>query len=38
MELIFNSCGEFGEVQRAQLAKFTLLASMLVPLGSFQII
>ena len=27
----------FREVQRAQLAKFTLLTSSLVPLGSFQI-
>ena len=27
----------FGEVQRAQLAKSTLLTSMLVPLGSFQV-
>ena len=26
----------FGEVRRAQLAKCTLLTSMLVPLGSFQ--
>ena len=34
MELIFNPC---GEVQRAQLAKSTLLTSTLVPLGSFKI-
>ena len=27
----------FGEVRRTQLAKSTLLTSMLVPLGSFQI-
>ena len=27
----------FGEVQRAQLAKSTLLTSSFVPLGSFQI-
>ena len=38
MELIFNPCGEFWcEVQRAQLAKSTLLTSTFVPLGSFQI-
>ena len=37
MELIFNSVVNFGEVQRAQLAKSTLLTSPLVPLGSFQI-
>ena len=36
MELIFNPVVNFGEVRRAQLAKFTLLASTLVPLGSFQ--
>ena len=38
MELIFNPSGEFRcEVQRAQLAKSTLLTSMSVPLGVFQI-
>ena len=37
MELVFNSCVNFGEVRRAQLAKSTLLTSTLVPLGSFQI-
>ena len=36
MELIFNPCGEFHEVQRAQLAKSTLLTSALVFLGSFR--
>ena len=35
MELKFNPC---GEVRRAQLAKSTLLTSMLVTLGSFQIL
>ena len=35
MELIFNPCGNFDEVRRAQLAKFTLLNSTLVRLGSF---
>ena len=37
MELIFNPCGEFGEVLMAQLAKSTLLTSTLGSLGSFQI-
>ena len=36
MKLIFNTYGEFCEVRSAQLAKSTLLASTLVPLGSFQ--
>ena len=34
MELIFNPC---DEVQSAQLAKYTLLTSRLVTLGSYQI-
>ena len=38
MELIFNPCGEFRcEVWRAQLAKSTLLACTLVPLGPFMV-
>ena len=37
MVLIFNPCDELGEVRRAQLAKSTLLTSMLGILGSFQI-
>ena len=45
MELLFDPCGEFHEVQRAQIAKSTLLTSnqipsphlQLGPLGSFQI-
>ena len=37
MALIFNTLVNFGEVWRAQLAKSTLLTSMLVPLGCFQI-
>ena len=37
MELIFNPVVNFGEICRAQLAKSTLLTSILVPLGSFQI-
>ena len=36
MELIFNVVN-FGEVQRTQLAKSTLLTCTLVPLGSLQI-
>ena len=36
-ELIFISVVNFGEVQRDQLAKSTLLTSTLVPLGSFHI-
>ena len=36
-ELIFNPCGDFSEVQRAQLSKSTLPTSMLVPLGSFKV-
>ena len=31
-----NPCGEF-EVRRAELAKYTLLTSTMVPLGYFQI-
>ena len=38
MELIFNPMVNFGEVRRAQLAKSTLVASTLVPMGSFQIV
>ena len=38
MDLIFNPYGEFRcEVRRAQLAISTLLTSMMVPLGSFNI-
>ena len=40
MELTFNDLTpmvNFGEVRRAQIAKYTLLTSTLVPLGSFQI-
>ena len=40
-DLVKNPDGivvNFGEVRRAQLAKFTLLTSTLVPLGSFQIV
>ena len=37
MELIFNPCGDFGEVRRAQLAKSTFLTSLLVPLGSLKV-
>ena len=37
MELIFNLMVNFDEVRSAQLAKSTLLTSMLVPLGPFQI-
>ena len=33
MELMVN----FGEVQRAQLAKSTVLTSSLVPLGSYKV-
>ena len=35
MELIFNPVVNFGEVRRAQLAKFTLLTFRLMPLTSF---
>ena len=35
MEMIFNPCGNFGEVRWVQLAKATLLTSSLVPLGYF---
>ena len=34
MVLIFNPVANFGEVQRAQLAKSTLVTSTLGPLGS----
>ena len=37
MEPIFKPVVNFGEVQRALLAKSTLLTSALGPLGSFQI-
>ena len=37
MELILTPVVNFGEVQRAQLANFTLLTSTLMPLGYFQI-
>ena len=36
MELIFNPLVNFGEVWRAQLAKFTLLTSMMVPWELFR--
>ena len=36
LELIFNPCGEFREVRRAQLAKPTHLTNTLVPLGSLR--
>ena len=36
MELILTPVVNFGEVRRVQLAKSTLLTSMLVPLGSYQ--
>ena len=35
--MYLNPVVNFGEVQRAQLAKSTLLTSMVVLLGSFQI-
>ena len=35
---ILNSVVNFGDVRRAQLAKSTLLISMMVPLGFFQIL
>ena len=37
MELIFNPCGNFGEVLRTQLAKSTLLTSTLGLLRSFKV-
>ena len=37
MELIFNPFVNFGDVHSAQIAKSTLLASKMVPMGSFQI-
>ena len=37
MELIFTLVVNFGEVRRAQLAKSTLLTSMMVSLGSFNV-
>ena len=37
MELILTPVVNFGKVRRAQLAKSTLLTSMLVPLGSFKV-
>ena len=36
MELIFTSAVNFGEVRRAQLAKSTLLTSMMVPWDFFR--
>ena len=33
MELLFNPVVNFGEVRRAQLAKSTILTSMMVSLG-----
>ena len=36
-ELLFNPCGDFGEVRNAQLTKSILLSSTLVPLESLQI-
>ena len=36
MELYLTPVVNFGEVRRAQLAKSSLLASTLVPLGSFK--
>ena len=36
VEQWYTSCGlSCGELRRAQLAKSTLLTSMLIPLGSF---
>ena len=37
MELIFTYVVNFGEVRRVQLAKSTLLTSMLMPLGCFKV-
>ena len=36
MELIFNPVVNFDEVRRIQLAKFSLIMSTMVPLGSFR--